>query len=127
MSQNPNEPLEPWEMREFIKTTTNFRADLEREQLAFREAVAAIPDIRRETRRQSAALFEEDPEKSGTGMPGLVRQARNLQEFLVGLRWARWLVVGVFAMLLSLLPLLGFLARVLYSLNDSGALGKLIK
>lgn len=127
MTQNPNEPLEPWEIRQFITTTTDFRKDLELEQLRFREAVEAIPEIRRDSQRLHKALFEEDPDKSGTGMPGLVRQARNLQETLVGLKWIRWLIAGVACMFLAMLPVMAFLVRVLYALADSGALGALLK
>lgn len=111
--QNPNEPLEAWEIRDFMRTTNDFRADLERERVRFHEAVEAIPYIKKETERQSAALFAENEKDSGTGMVGLVPFAR---EFVIASKWIKragpWFVFFLFGMAFMMAVIIGMLYRI---------------
>ena len=121
--QNPNDPLEPWEIREFIDTTTDFRKLMEKERAEFHDAIVAIPHIKRETERQSAALFSETESESGTGMLGLVPMAR---EAIIGFRWTKralWVIGGLMTGVATLIAtLIGMISK----LVESGALKALL-
>jgi hypothetical protein len=118
--QNPNEPLEPWELRDFIRTTTNFRAELEKEQVRFHEAIESIPAIKRETDRQSAALFAENEKDSGTGIQGLVPLAR---EVVILVKWAQRLTPWIGGALLGIAFMLAVVIGMLYKMAAGGFKG----
>jgi hypothetical protein len=116
---NPNEPLEPWEIRAFMDTTRDFRKIVESERLEFMSAVKAIPGIKRETERQSVALFSTDEDNEVTGMMGLVPTAR---EFVITFRLLKKTVPWIWAAVAAIVSLFGTIIGMLYELVKSGAL-----
>ena len=118
MAEDPNRPLETWEVRDFMESTRDFRAELDRERTEFRAAVRAIPDIQRETHRQSVALFAVD-EKNEFGQPGVVP---TLREMLVCWRVLRRVVPWLWAAILGLTSLIVPVIGLLYQLLTTGAI-----
>lgn len=116
--QNPNEPLEPWELRDFMRTTNDFRQEVERERIQFMAAVEAIPAIKRETERQSVALFSTDENNAVTGMMGIVPTVR---EVTVWFKVLRKMVPWFWAAVLALISMFGTIIGMLYKLVAAGA------
>ena len=113
MVQDPNRPLETWEVRDFMESTRDFRSELEKERIEFRAAVRAIPEIQRELNRQSVALFSTN-EDNEFGMQGMVP---TMREMLICWRVLRrmvpWLWSAIAALVALIVPVIGLLWQLL--------------
>jgi len=118
MADDPNRTLANWEVREFMRTTTDFRKQLERERESFRMAVEAIPEIKRMINRQEVALFAQD-DKNEFGMIGVIP---TMREIVIAIGLVRKLIPYFWPIVLSLVAMGGTIIGMLYKLVPRSAL-----
>ena len=118
MAEDPNRELANWELRKFMQTTTDFRVELERELVDFRNAVRAIPGMETELRRMGLALFAVD-DKNEFGVQGAMHTLRELD---ICWKVLRRMVPYFWTAVIGLASLFGTIIGMLYKLVSIGVI-----